>query len=317
MAAEVHGIDVSAPLVDLVSRRREGFRVSLGDVRRLDFPDASFGLVFSNSTLDHFGSRAEIVESIAGFARVLEPGGLLLITLDNPRNPMVGLRNFLPQRPLEATGLVPYFMGVTLPMRELVAVLGGAGFRVLKQRYLVHAPRVVFLHLLRALQKFPTVSGVVLQAMLAMEAAAGFPTAGITGHFSAVLAERTSEGWNGCALQDYPPVAHEGALDYCGRILVRYFSGRASVLRGRLVEIRYADLLADRYAVLERVYAELRLPGWGDCRRAIEKCGLETRPRHACHPRPCDGEVLRRIVKTHAPIHDSDLYPMPEFPAIS
>jgi ubiquinone/menaquinone biosynthesis C-methylase UbiE len=190
MAGEVHGVDVSAPLVDLVSRRREGFRVSLGDVRCLEFSDASFDLVLSNSTLDHFGSRAEIVESITGFARVLEPCGQLLITLDNPRNPMVGLRNFLPQRPLEATGLVPYFMGVTLPMRELVAVLGEAGFRVLKQKYLMHAPRVVFLHLLRALQKFPAVSGIVLQAMLAMEVTAGFPTAGITGHFSAVLAAK-------------------------------------------------------------------------------------------------------------------------------
>jgi SAM-dependent methyltransferase len=190
VAGEVHGTDVSAPLVDLVSKRRPGFRLGVGDVRCLEFPDHSFDLVLSNSTLDHFGSRAEIVESIAGFARVLEPGGLLLITLDNPRNPMVGLRNFLPQRPLEASGLVPYFMGVTLPMRELVAVLGGAGFRVLKQRYLMHAPRVVFLHLLRALQKLPAVSGAVLQAMLAMEAAAGFPTAGITGHFSAVLAAK-------------------------------------------------------------------------------------------------------------------------------
>jgi SAM-dependent methyltransferase len=192
MAAEVHGVDVSAPLVDLVSRRREGFCVSLGDVRHLDFPDASFGLVFSNSTLDHFGSRAEIVESIAGFARVLEPGGLLLITLDNPRNPMVGLRNLLPQRATGAVGLVPYFMGKTLSMPKLVGLLERSGFCILKRRHTMHAPRVFFLHFLGAIQKFPALSNAILGSMLAMEVASGLPTAPLTGHYSAVLAERTN-----------------------------------------------------------------------------------------------------------------------------
>ncbi|MBU6183394.1 MAG: methyltransferase domain-containing protein [Verrucomicrobia bacterium] len=187
---EVHGIDISPKVVESAGARNPQSKTLVGDVRNMPYDDASFGFVFSNSTIDHFATRAEIEQSIGEMARVLANQGVLILTLDNPRNPMVGLRNFLPQRPLEASGLVPYFMGVTLPMRELVAVLGGAGFRVLKQRYLMHAPRVVFLHLLRALQKLPAVSGAVLQAMLAMEAAAGFPTAGITGHFSAVLAAK-------------------------------------------------------------------------------------------------------------------------------
>ena len=190
VATEVQGVDCSESLVSRVSGERKGFQVSRGDVRKLEFADGWFDLIFSNSTLDHFASRAEIVESIAGFARVLAPGGYLLITLDNPQNPVVWCRNLLPQRPLEVAGLVPYFMGATLAMSDLVGVLGAAGFRVLRRRHTMHAPRIFFLHLLRAIQKSPGASGMVLQAMLAMEAAAGFPTAARTGHYSAVLAEK-------------------------------------------------------------------------------------------------------------------------------
>jgi ubiquinone/menaquinone biosynthesis C-methylase UbiE len=60
VAGEVQGIDVSRPLVEKVSRAEKNFEVSVGDVRKLEFPDASFDLVFSNSTLDHFETEAEI-----------------------------------------------------------------------------------------------------------------------------------------------------------------------------------------------------------------------------------------------------------------
>lgn len=96
----------------------------------------------------------------------------------------------LPQRALAAAGLVPYFMGQTLSMRELVDVLGGAGFRVLKTRHLKHALRVVCLHLLRAIGRFSRLSRRLLGAMLASEAAARLPTASLSGHYLAVLAER-------------------------------------------------------------------------------------------------------------------------------
>jgi len=190
LADEVHGVDVSGQLVEEVSARRADFRVAQGDVRRLDYPDDWCDLICSNSTLDHFASRQEIVASISGFYRVLEPGGLLVITLDNPTNPLVRCRNTLPQRALAAAGVVPYFMGQTLSMRDLVDVLGGAGFRVLKTRHFMHAPRVVCLHLLRAIRRFPRMSRRLLGVMLATEAAACLPTASLSGHYSAVLAEK-------------------------------------------------------------------------------------------------------------------------------
>lgn len=190
VAAEVHGIDVSRPLVEKVSSGRKGFQVEVGDVRKLEFPDDSFDLVFSNSTLDHFETEAEIERSVLEFARVLEVRGRLLITLDNPVNPFVWIRNRLPQRATGAVGLVPYFMGKTLPMKKLARLLERSGFCILEQQYTMHAPRVFFLHLLGAIRKFPALSNAVLGSMTSMEVAAGLSTASLTGHYSAVLAER-------------------------------------------------------------------------------------------------------------------------------
>ena len=192
VAGEVHGIDVSEPLVGKVSRERPGFFVKSGDVRKMDYLDASFDLVFSNSTLDHFETEAEIERAVLEFARVLEVRGRLLITLDNPVNPFVRLRNLLPQRAMEAIGLVPYFMGKTLSMQQLARLLERSGFCILERRHTMHAPRVLFLHLLGAIRKFPVLSNAILRPMLAMEVAACWPSAPLTGHYSAVLAERAN-----------------------------------------------------------------------------------------------------------------------------
>jgi len=58
------------------------------DARGLPLRTASFDLVLSTSTLDHFDSRREFVAAIAEIARVLRPGGRLVLTIDNPSNPL-------------------------------------------------------------------------------------------------------------------------------------------------------------------------------------------------------------------------------------
>lgn len=190
VAEEVYGIDVSEPLVEKVAQSRPGFFVKPGDVRKMNFSDALFDLVFSDSTLDHFETEAEIELSVFEIARVLELRGRLLITLDNPVNPFVWIRNLIPQRVTGALGLVPYFMGKTLPMQNLADLLERSGFQILERRHTMHAPRVFFLHLLGGIRNFPALSNAIVRAMLAMEIAAGFPTASRTGHYSAVLAEK-------------------------------------------------------------------------------------------------------------------------------
>ena len=107
------------------------------------------------------------------------------------------------------------------------------------------------------------------------------------------------------------PLAHEKALDFSGRLLRQYLADRRRVRAGCLVEIRYEDLVADGFGLLERVYGELSLPGWENCRRAIEKCGPASNPRRAGPSRPVDEKNPGRIVETHAPIDESGLYPLP------
>ena len=55
--AEVSGIDVSATLVDVVSKRHPELDARVADIRELPFEGSTFDAVVSNSTLDFFSSR--------------------------------------------------------------------------------------------------------------------------------------------------------------------------------------------------------------------------------------------------------------------
>jgi ubiquinone/menaquinone biosynthesis C-methylase UbiE len=58
------------------------------DVRRLPFRSSSLDLILLNSTLDHSESATEFKAALIEVARVLRRNGRLIITLDNPRNPL-------------------------------------------------------------------------------------------------------------------------------------------------------------------------------------------------------------------------------------
>ena len=119
------------------------------DVRRLPFPDASFDGVLSTSTLDHFDHRRSIERSLVELRRVLAPGGHLVLTLDNPDNPLVRLRNALPHAVARRTGLVPFAVGETLDLDHGVDALVRAGFEVVDTTTVLHAPHVVGTRLAR------------------------------------------------------------------------------------------------------------------------------------------------------------------------
>ena len=80
----------AAQCSDILSvARNSGIEAVVADVRSLPFAEASFGVVFSGSTLDHFESAADIQRSLGELYRVLRPGGTLILTLDNPANPLI------------------------------------------------------------------------------------------------------------------------------------------------------------------------------------------------------------------------------------
>lgn len=184
------GVDLS-PRVARAARSGRGVPLAVAaDVRKLPFPPDSFDTIVSISTLDHFPDREEIGVALAELARVLAPGGRLILTLDNPWNPAVALRNSFPGAWLRAVGLVPYYVGATLGPRQARAALGRVGLEVVEIEAVLHVPRAPAVALASVLEK--RAGARAAQAFLritgAFEALARWPTRFLTGHYVAALA---------------------------------------------------------------------------------------------------------------------------------
>jgi SAM-dependent methyltransferase len=187
-ATRVVGIDLSRGTLRSAVSHHPGFGVAGADVRQLPFADGAFDFVLSPSTLDHLDSIDDIAAGLAELRRILKPGGRLLLTLDNALNPVVALRNWLPQRVLTGLGVIPYEMGVTCGPRRLRALVHDAGFAQLEVGSHTHCPRaaaVAIANLLdrwsseRARQRF-------LRALLSWERLGDWPTRHLTGYYITV-----------------------------------------------------------------------------------------------------------------------------------
>ena len=62
--------------------REDHLEVRSMDALALDLPDASFDVVFSLSSIEHFGTPAQIATGAREMARVLRPGGQLVIVTE-------------------------------------------------------------------------------------------------------------------------------------------------------------------------------------------------------------------------------------------
>jgi SAM-dependent methyltransferase len=179
--ATVTGVDISPVAVAAARERYPDLDAAIGDVRALSYADSTFDVVVSNSTLDHFTAVGEIETALRELQRVLRPGGLLVITLDNPGNPLVWLRNALPLPLLKRLRLVPYQVGTTYDHKSLARLLRDAGFAVTASDVIMHVPRV----LAGALRSIGLGS---LRPLLAVEALSRLPTRRLTGQFIAARA---------------------------------------------------------------------------------------------------------------------------------
>jgi hypothetical protein len=83
---EVLGLDIGADVVAHARERYEGvagLRFERADATRLDaLADASFDLILSYETLEHVHEQERLLD---GFARLLAPGGLLLVSTPDRR----------------------------------------------------------------------------------------------------------------------------------------------------------------------------------------------------------------------------------------
>ncbi len=170
------------------ARPRLGDRLTSADARALPFAAGSFDAVVSLSTLDHFASESELLASLSELRRVCRPGARLVLTLDNPANPLIRLRGLLPFSWLHAIGLVPYFVGANLRPDRLCAALRASGFEVEAKGAAIHAPRVLAIAVGRWIER----SGSArlerwwLRLLMRFEGLASRRTRFLTGHFVAI-----------------------------------------------------------------------------------------------------------------------------------
>jgi SAM-dependent methyltransferase len=198
-AAMVVGADLSLDTLGAARARRARCQLVGGDARAWPFGTGVFDVVVSTSTLDHFRTHAELAGAVREIHRVLRPGGQLLLTLDNPANPLVGLRNLLPFTLLNRLGIVPYYVGATWGPRRLRATLQAVGFEVQEITALLHCLRVGAVRVARWVERHgsPATQERFLRELMRQETPARWPTRFLTGHFIAVRARR--------APASYPP----------------------------------------------------------------------------------------------------------------
>jgi SAM-dependent methyltransferase len=191
LADRIAGIDISPAIVRAAQERYPGLEASLADVRELPFGDGEVDTIVSNSTLDHFDSRADLERGLAELHRVLRPGGELVVTLDNGANPIVALRNVLPTGFQRVLG-VPYFVGATCGPRRLRALLDEIGFEISETASVMHCPRILAVAAARSLERRggPRASRRYLRALHAFERLGRLPTRYATGYFVAAHARK-------------------------------------------------------------------------------------------------------------------------------
>jgi SAM-dependent methyltransferase len=170
------------------SKRRVPAAVS--DARKLALRPGSLGVVLSTSTLDHFESDADIHESLKELAGALKPGGALVITLDNPVNPVVFVRNALPYRLLKRLGIINYFVGRTLSRQALERALEACGLMVEASTSIIHAPRILAMRCGRLVDRIGNDRLKIwfLMTLRFFELLERLPTRDLTGYFVAVKA---------------------------------------------------------------------------------------------------------------------------------
>lgn len=195
---QIIGTDVSFRTSRAAKRRMAdeygGWRsIAVSDARNHAFKANAFDEVLSFSTLDHFPDRKDITESLRELRRILRPGGTLIITFDNPWNPVIFVRNRLPYRLLRFLGVIPFYMGVTLSRPELIRDLESNGFQVCDSTAIVHSPRIFAIRVGHLLDRTGRegIRAFFHRLLRAFEALEALPTKYVTGYYVAVKAVKS------------------------------------------------------------------------------------------------------------------------------
>jgi ubiquinone/menaquinone biosynthesis C-methylase UbiE len=188
-AVRVAAVDVS-PIVALAARRKHpAMLAAAADIRDVPLLDRCADAVVSLSTLDHFDSVDDIPLALMEIYRILKPGGVLILTMDNPSNPILAVRNSLPYSATHRVGLVPYPVGRTHGVRTMTRLVEEAGLDVTDRTAIMHAPRMAAIQALRfARSENGAPRRGASKTLMAFETLERFPSRYFTGHFIAIRA---------------------------------------------------------------------------------------------------------------------------------
>lgn len=166
------------------------------DVRRLAIASNSLDLIVSTSTLDHLNSVRELRNAIGELARALKPGGRLILTLDNSRNPI-----YWALRLMSRLGWLPFHLGVTVSRARMIGMLEQVGLEVLDSRMLIHNPRLLSTALFLGLRRLfgSRADGLIAGLLRLFATLERLPTREFTACFSAACARKPFPTQGACA----------------------------------------------------------------------------------------------------------------------
>jgi SAM-dependent methyltransferase len=183
------GMDISAPVVSRASKRDADSPAAYvaSDSRSLPFADSTFALVVCPSTLDHFKDPSDLGRSLREISRILQPGGRLIITLDNRQNifdPLLRLVN--------RAGWTPYYLGRSYTILELKRELELAGFAVNDTTAILQNPRLMAVTAVTLARKIGSerLMGLVQRSLVAAQRLERTPLRYYLGSFVAAVATR-------------------------------------------------------------------------------------------------------------------------------
>jgi len=187
------GIDEAFSTVRSAASRFPSIAAGLAvmDIRQPAWRAESFDLVISTSTLDHFDRRDDFVGALSAITELIRPGGVLILTLDNPLNPLFHLLRWLSR-----TRYAPFPLGYTPTITTLRRDIQSCGFNVQDQDWLIHNPRGLSTALFVCLAKLlGSRADPIIAALLAAFGLFGaLPTRRFTASFQAVAAIKLPAG---------------------------------------------------------------------------------------------------------------------------
>lgn len=188
-ALRVAAVDVSPIVASAARGKHPAMLVASADVRYVPLRERCADAVVSLSTLDHFDSVDDIPLALMEIYRILKPGGVLVLTMDNPSNPVLAVRNSLPYGATHRAGLVPYPVGRTHGIRTMSRLIEEAGLDITHRTAIMHAPRVAAIQALRlARGGNGAAKPAIAKTLMAFESLERLPTRYFTGHFIALRA---------------------------------------------------------------------------------------------------------------------------------